>query len=76
MPQAKLLELLEGTFHVFTQHFEIYNDCIGIGDGKIGMDCSIVPLRHQGLSLISTTDVWFVRRSQPAHLLNSFSTRL
>lgn len=42
MPQAKLLELLEG-----------------IGDGKIGMDCSIVPLRHQGLSLISTTDFFY-----------------
>jgi len=31
----------------------------GIGDGSIGMDCSIVPLKHQGLFLISTTDYFY-----------------
>jgi len=31
----------------------------GIGDGKIGMDCSIVPLKHKGLSMISTTDFFY-----------------
>lgn len=31
----------------------------GIGDGKIGMDCSIVPLKHPGLSMISTTDFFY-----------------
>jgi len=30
----------------------------GIGEGKIGMDCSIVPLRH-GLFMVSTTDFFF-----------------
>lgn len=31
---------------------------LGIGDGSIGMDCSVQPLRHNGgLFLISTTDV-------------------
>jgi selenide,water dikinase len=31
----------------------------GIGGGKIGMDCSIVPLRQQGLSMLSTTDFFY-----------------
>jgi len=31
----------------------------GIGDGSIGMDCSVVPLKHEGLSLISTTDFFY-----------------
>jgi len=31
----------------------------GVGGGKIGMDCSIVPLKKNGLSIISTTDFFF-----------------
>lgn len=31
----------------------------GIGDGSIGMDCSIVKLKHDGLFLISTTDYFY-----------------
>jgi len=31
----------------------------GIGDGSIGMDCSIVPLKYDGLFLISTTDYFY-----------------
>jgi len=33
----------------------------GIGDGKekVGMDCSIVPLRQKGLYMISTTDFFY-----------------
>jgi len=31
----------------------------GIGDGKIGMDCSVVPLKHKDLFLVSTTDYFY-----------------
>jgi selenide, water dikinase len=31
----------------------------GIGDGSIGMDCSIVASRHRGLFQVSTTDFFF-----------------
>jgi len=31
----------------------------GIGDGKIGMDCSIVPLKHKDLFMVSTTDYFY-----------------
>jgi len=31
----------------------------GVGDGKIGMDCSVLPLRQKGLFLISTTDYFY-----------------
>jgi len=31
----------------------------GIGNGKIGMDCSIQPLRQKGLFLVSTTDFFY-----------------
>jgi len=31
----------------------------GIGDGDIGMDCSVVPLKYEGLYLISTTDYFY-----------------
>jgi len=31
----------------------------GLGDGKIGMDCSVLPLRQKGLFLISTTDYFY-----------------
>jgi len=31
----------------------------GVGDGKIAMDCSVVPLQHNSLSLISTTDYFY-----------------
>jgi len=31
----------------------------GIGNGKIGMDCSVQPLKHEGLHLISTTDYFY-----------------
>jgi len=31
----------------------------GIGDGKIGMDSSIVPLRQKGLYMVSTTDYFY-----------------
>lgn len=31
----------------------------GIGGDKIGMDCSVQPLKHKGLSLISTTDYFY-----------------
>jgi selenide,water dikinase len=31
----------------------------GIGGGKIGMDCSIVPMKRHGLSMISTCDFFY-----------------
>jgi selenide,water dikinase len=31
----------------------------GIGEGKIGMDCSVQPLKHKGLYMISTTDFFY-----------------
>jgi selenide,water dikinase len=31
----------------------------GIGGDKIGMDCSVQPLKHKGLSLVSTTDYFY-----------------
>jgi len=31
----------------------------GIGSNKIGMDCSVQPLKHKGLFLISTTDYFY-----------------
>lgn len=42
MPQAKLLEFLEG-----------------IGDGSIGMDCSIRPTKFKDIFLVSTTDFFY-----------------
>lgn len=43
MPQAQLLKYLEGI----------------TAEGHIGMDCSVVPTRHKGLFLISTTDFFY-----------------
>jgi len=31
----------------------------GVGGGKIGMDCSIVPLKKHGLSMVSTCDFFY-----------------
>lgn len=31
----------------------------GYGDGHLGMDCSIIPLKKHGLTLISTTDFFY-----------------
>lgn len=31
----------------------------GVGDGKVGMDCAIVPTRHRDVSLITTTDFFY-----------------
>jgi len=31
----------------------------GIGGGKIGMDCSIVPMKRHGLSMVSTCDFFY-----------------
>jgi len=31
----------------------------GVGGGKIGMDCSIVPMKRHGLSMISTCDFFY-----------------
>jgi len=31
----------------------------GIGDGTIGMDCSVLPLKYPGLFMISTTDFFY-----------------
>lgn len=37
----------------------------GIGDGHIGMDSSVVPLRFPGLLLVSTTDFFYPNVSDP-----------
>lgn len=37
----------------------------GIGTGKIGMDCSIVPLKHKDLSIVSTTDFFYPNVDDP-----------
>jgi len=31
----------------------------GVGDGKIGMDCSVVATRHEGIFMVSTTDYFY-----------------
>jgi len=31
----------------------------GVGDGKIGMDCSVIPLKHKNLFMVSTTDYFY-----------------
>jgi len=37
----------------------------GVGDGKIGMDCSVIPLKQKGLFLISTTDYFYPSVDDP-----------
>lgn len=37
----------------------------GFGDGHVGMDCSIVPLRQKGLFMISTTDFFYPLVTDP-----------
>jgi len=37
----------------------------GFGDKTIGMDCSVVPLRHSGLFMISTLDYFFPSVEDP-----------
>lgn len=37
----------------------------GVASGKVGMDCSVVPLRQPGLFLISTTDFFYPSVDDP-----------
>jgi len=37
----------------------------GIGDGAIGMDCSVLPLKYPGLFMISTTDFFYPSVDDP-----------
>jgi len=37
----------------------------GVGEGFVGMDCSVVPLKHQDLFMISTTDYFYPSVDDP-----------
>uniref|UniRef100_A0A8R1TU82 Selenide, water dikinase n=1 Tax=Onchocerca volvulus TaxID=6282 RepID=A0A8R1TU82_ONCVO len=64
VPRAVLLELLkdlktndngdERDYSLPTLHLIIYKLFTGIG-----LDCCVIPLRHQGLSLVQTTDFFY-----------------
>merc|ERR1712012_602603 len=65
VPQEVLLKLLEGIQDDGSQEYNM-DDPFGLSGNVsaiprigIGMDCSITPLRHGGLSLVQTTDFFY-----------------
>jgi len=71
VPQEVLLKLLEGIQDDGSQEYNM-DDPFGLSGNVsaiprigIGMDCSITPLRHGGLSLVQTTDFFYTMVEDP-----------
>lgn len=71
VPQEVLLKLLEGIQDDGGQDYSL-DDPFGLSGAisaipriGIGMDCSITPLRHGGLSLVQTTDFFYTLVEDP-----------
>jgi len=71
VPQEVLLKLLEGIQDDGGQEYNM-DDPFGLSGSVsaiprigIGMDCSITPLRHGGLSLVQTTDFFYTMVEDP-----------